>query len=68
MRQLSSTELIKNIVRKLAGSPACKVRWGLRARLGLLNYDQLRVLCRVMNCGVNEIEEVLRVYKKENKI
>ncbi len=63
-----TAEQIKDTVRALVGSPACKVHWGLRARLRLLRCDQLRTLCRVMNCRVNEIWKVLRVYKKENRI
>ena len=47
------------------GIAVCRTKRGVRTHLGLTSMDDLKLLCRQLNCGANEIVD--RMYAVINK-
>ncbi len=44
----------------------CGIKHGIKTHLGFIRPSELQELCRLSNCSVNEIEEVLWLKKKSS--
>lgn len=51
--------VMKGCTREILNTPVCETQAGIRRRLAVIGFEQLRSLCVSHNCPVSELERSL---------